>query len=93
VWFALRVPIHVDPALVYRPKSEISLSQNPSLTNGKVSGTFLREEFDALCHDLQRPALLAFSGDVLTLPQMARDEDPVFAAEVSDTEFVRFLIP
>jgi len=43
VWFALRVFRRVAPALVYRP-NKTSLSQNPSLTSQKVSGTFSRIE-------------------------------------------------
>ena len=33
--------MHVAHALVYRPKYEIGLLQNPSLTSQKVTGTFL----------------------------------------------------
>ena len=33
--------MHVAPAIVYRLKSEIGLSQNPSLTSQKVFGAFL----------------------------------------------------
>ena len=40
--FAPRVLMCVACALAHRPKSEISLLQNQSLTSKKVSGTFLR---------------------------------------------------
>ena len=38
--------MHVARALAKRPKSEISLSQNPSLTSQEVFGTFLRLDYD-----------------------------------------------
>ena len=41
MWFALEVNTHVARAFAQRPKCEIRLSQNPSLTSKKVSGIFL----------------------------------------------------
>jgi hypothetical protein len=40
VWFALWELMRVVRAFVQRPKNEISLSQNPSLTSQEVSGTY-----------------------------------------------------